>query len=97
MIHHTFRQKHQEQLSDWSTDVLVIENEIVYIHFAVHGFIKVYSVDLMPVGKADSRGIYAAITSAVCTAQPNAAQQQKQTVILASLSLSLTVLLPTYF
>ncbi|CAC5363257.1 unnamed protein product [Mytilus coruscus] len=52
-------------LSDGSTDVSVIENEIVYIHFAHRGIAYCYFRGLIQCESADSKGIYAAILQAL--------------------------------
>ena len=52
-------------ISDGSTDNSVVENEIVYVRFAVQGKIFVYFIGLMPVSIANAEGIYAVITQAI--------------------------------
>ncbi|XP_052075818.1 zinc finger protein 862-like isoform X1 [Mytilus californianus] len=52
-------------MSDGSTDVSVIENEIVYIHFAHRGIAYCYFLGLIQCESADSKGIYAAILQAL--------------------------------
>ena len=52
-------------LSDGSTDVSVIENEIVYVHFCVRGQIQTYFVKLCPVERANADGILNAIKSSL--------------------------------
>ena len=48
-------------LSDGSTDVSVIENEIIYIRFSIKGHVYVFFLALIAVDKADARGIITAI------------------------------------
>ncbi|XP_070535407.1 zinc finger protein 862-like [Ptychodera flava] len=55
-------------VSDGSTDVSVIENEIVYIRSAREGNVKIYFCSLEEVKKADAAGIYNAITHSVSEA-----------------------------
>lgn len=52
-------------MSDGSTDVSVIENEIVYIHFAFKGEVHCYFIWLIECEHANAGGIFAAIFKAV--------------------------------
>jgi hypothetical protein len=50
-------------ISDGSTDVSVVENEIIYCRSAFHGLAKTFFISMEAVGKANSDGIYKAITN----------------------------------
>ncbi|XP_061167632.1 uncharacterized protein LOC133176530 [Saccostrea echinata] len=50
-------------ISDGSTDVSVVENEIVYCRSAFCGLAKTFFISMEAVGKANSDGIYKAITN----------------------------------
>ncbi|XP_062580077.1 zinc finger protein 862-like [Saccostrea cucullata] len=52
-------------MSDGSTDVSVIENEIVYVHFALKGKIHCYFLGLIECEHANAEGIFDAIFKAV--------------------------------
>lgn len=52
-------------MSDGSTDVSVIENEIVYIHFVLKGEVHCYFLGLIECEQANAEGIFAAIFKAV--------------------------------
>ena len=54
-------------LSDGSTDSAVIEEEIVYVQYAVQGKVHVMFLELQPVQKADAEHITAAITTITST------------------------------
>ncbi len=45
-------------MSDGSTDVSVVENEIVYVHFTVHGITHCYFLGLIACQTANAGGIY---------------------------------------
>ena len=48
-------------MSDGSTDILVVENKIVYIHFCTRGVTKCYFLGLMACQTANAQGIFNAI------------------------------------
>ena len=48
-------------MSDGSTDISVVENEIVYIHFCTRGVTKCYFLGLMACQTANAQGIFNAI------------------------------------
>jgi len=52
-------------LSDGSTDSAVVEEEIVYVRFAVAGKINTHFVSLQPVQKADAETISQAVSTAI--------------------------------
>ncbi|XP_013394236.1 zinc finger protein 862-like [Lingula anatina] len=51
--------------SDGSMDVSVIENEIVYCHFAVKGVVYCFFLGLIECESGDAKGVYAAICKAM--------------------------------
>ena len=52
-------------MSDGSTDVATIENEIVYIRFAIRGVIETYFIAMVPVEKADAKGVLQSLKKAL--------------------------------
>ena len=52
-------------LSDGSTDVATIENEIVYIRFSISGVIRTFFIGMIPVEKADANGVFQSLKKAV--------------------------------
>lgn len=52
-------------MSDGSTDVSVIENEVVYVHFAYQGKPHCYFLGMIECESANSNGIYSAIMQAL--------------------------------
>ncbi len=57
--------KYATIMSDGSTDVSVVENEIVYIHFALRGITHCYFLGLIACEVANAAGIFDAITRAM--------------------------------
>ncbi len=58
-------------LSDGSSDVSIIENEIVYARFALRGEVNTFFLALVSVARADAVGIYGAIRQALAVAFPD--------------------------
>lgn len=65
-------------LSDGSTDVEVIENEVVYIQFSCQGVVHVFFLGMIECEQANAPGIYTAVNEALtCNAITVEAIQQK--------------------
>jgi hypothetical protein len=52
-------------MSDGSTDVSVVENEIVYVHFCIKGEVHCFFLGLVDCETADAKGIFDAIMRAL--------------------------------
>ncbi len=75
--------KYATFMSDGSTDVSVVENEIVYIHFALRGITHCYFLGLIACEVANAAGIFDAITRAMKFKTLSVSDIQKELIAFA--------------